>query len=156
MENKISAVLDEQKITEICQRIDDIKSLLPFLIDLTPEERKTLPKLGDKSLMFATKALDLIKKDFSFMPGNFSIEEMEKDIVLFDKMLRVRLEIGKLFELVDDTTIEVGSEAYTAALTVYDNAKRNGKNTVGMDGALDELSRRFYRKTAPQKPEQPK
>ncbi len=90
------------------------------------------------------------------MPGNFDIGEMEKDINLFAQMLRIRTEIGKLYEIIDDTVLEIGSEAYSAALVIYDNAKRNGKNTVGMDGVLDELSRRFYKKTAQPKPEQPK
>lgn len=154
--NKISAVMEDKVINDVNTKVDEIKSMLPFLLDLTPEERKALPKLGDKSLMFVTKALDLVKKDFSFMPGNFDIGEMEKDINLFAQMLRIRTEIGKLYEIIDDTVLEIGSEAYSAALVIYDNAKRNGKNTVGMDGVLDELSRRFYKKTAQLKPEQPK
>lgn len=36
-----------------------IKQKLPFLIDLIAEERKSLPKMGDKSRAFVSKALEV-------------------------------------------------------------------------------------------------
>ncbi len=39
-EIKVSAVLTQPDITAITAAIDMIKSKLPFLIDLTPEERQ--------------------------------------------------------------------------------------------------------------------
>jgi hypothetical protein len=52
-----------------------------------------------------------------------------------------------LAELIDDTNTGVRSDAYLAALTVYQSAKQAGKG-IGLDGALDELGRRFVRKSA--------
>lgn len=84
------------------------------------------------------------------MPKDFSVEEMEKDVTLFNRLQEIRTEIAKLAEMVEDTYTEVGSEAYAAALVVYANAKRNGANTVGMDDSLDEMSKRFYKKSKPE------
>ena len=147
--NKVSAVLDENTVSGVMAAIADIKTKLPFLIDLASDELKALPRLGGKNLIFTTKALALVKQDSGYMPRDFSVEEMEKDVNLFNSLQTIRTEIAKLAEMVEDTYTEVGSEAYAAALVVYDNARRNGANTVGMDDSLDELSKRFYRKSKP-------
>jgi hypothetical protein len=148
--NKVSAVLDDTAIASVMTAIAEIKSKLPFLIDLSTDELKSLPRLGGKNLIFTTKALALVKQDSGYMPRDFSVEEMEKDVNLFNRLQEIRTEIAKLSEMVEDTYTEVGSEAYAAALVVYANAKRNGSNTVGMDDSLDEMSKRFYKKSKPE------
>ena len=45
-----------------------------------------------------------------------------------------------------------GSEAYTAALLVYNYAKSSNVGTQGLDGVLDELGARFTRKAKPAPP----
>jgi len=145
--NKVSAVLDENTVAGVMAAIADIKTKLPFLIDVSTEELKSLPRLGGKNLIFTTKALALVKQDSGFLPRDFSVEEMEKDVNLFNRLQEIRTEVAKLAEMVEDTYTEVGSEAYAAALVIYANAKRNGANTVGMDDSLDEMSKRFYKKS---------
>ena len=145
--NKVSAVLDENTVSGVMAAIADIKTKLPFLIDLASDELKSLPRLGGKNLIFTTKALALVKQDSGFLPRDFSVEEMEKDVTLFNRLQEIRTEVAKLAEMVEDTYTEVGSEAYAAALVIYANAKRNGANTVGMDDSLDEMSKRFYKKS---------
>jgi hypothetical protein len=56
------------------------------------------------------------------------------------------LALAQLNELVDDTFMEVGSEAYVAALAVYQYVRAAGKGAA-LDGALDSLGQRFARKT---------
>jgi len=48
--------------------------------------------------------------------------------------------------LIDDSLTEIGSEAYAVALVVYNAAKSNGQAT-GLDEALDDLGKRFARKS---------
>lgn len=52
----------------------------------------------------------------------------------------------QLCELIDDTKMLVGSEAYVAALLVYNYAKTNQTNT-GLDAVLDDLGKRFARRS---------
>jgi hypothetical protein len=40
--------------------IATIKDKLPFLLDLTVEQRKSLPNMGDKSRAFVSKALEVL------------------------------------------------------------------------------------------------
>jgi hypothetical protein len=54
--------------------------------------------------------------------------------------------IQQLADLVEVTYAAVRSDAYLAAMTVYQSAKLAGKGT-GLDGTLDDLGRRFMRKS---------
>ncbi|MEH2066303.1 MAG: hypothetical protein V7K50_29250 [Nostoc sp.] len=50
VENCLSANLSQTDRQVVMQAISTIREKLPFLIDLTTEERRSLSKLGDKSL----------------------------------------------------------------------------------------------------------
>jgi len=145
-ENRVSGALSQADRDAVLGAISTIKEKLPFLIDLTPEERKYLPKMGDKSQAFVRKALEVAQQNQDFLPRSFDVDEMRRDVELFEALYPALLAINQLQELLDDTVLEVGSEAYAAALVVYNGAKSAGKG-AGLDGALDEMGKRFARKS---------
>ncbi|BAY11202.1 hypothetical protein [Calothrix sp. NIES-2098] len=142
----ISATLAQKQRDEVLQAIATIKEKLPFLIDLTNEERKALPKMGDKSRAFVSKALEVATQNPEFLPRSFDLEEMRKDVQLFEALYPVLLSLSQLHELVDDTSLAVGSEAYAAALQVYNYAKASGQGG-GLETVVDEMGQRFARKS---------
>ena len=146
--NRISATLSDADRDAVLSAIDAIYKQLPFLIDLTPTERHDLPKMGDKSVAFVERAEALTRQTDSFLPRGFDAEEFHRDAALIAALAPIRTALIRLTELVDDTTTQVGSEAYVAALVVYLNAKANGEG-AGFDGLLDELGKRFARKSPP-------
>jgi hypothetical protein len=150
--NRIDASLSDTDRDAILAAIDLIESKLPFLEDLMPAERRDLPKMGTKSEGFVHHADVLARQDDSFLPRNFDLPEFQSDASLFAALAPIRARLMRLTEKVDDTTMLVGSEAYVAALIVYQNAQLNGRGE-GFDALLDELSRRFARKT--RKPDAP-
>jgi hypothetical protein len=141
----ISAILEQTKRDALLQAIATIKEKLPFLIDLTTEERQALPKMGDKSRAFVSKALEVATQNPEFLPRSFDLEEMRKDVQLFEALYPLLLSLTQLQELVDDTTLAVGSEAFTAALQVYNYAKVSG-HVAGLDAVVAEMGQRFARK----------
>lgn len=145
-DNRISANLSASDRLAVMDAIATIRQKLPFLIDLTTEERKALPKLGDKSRAFVTKALEVGTQNPDFLPRSFDLDEMRRDIELFEALYPILLSLTQLQELVDDTAVAVGSEAYAAGLMVYNYAKASGKGT-GLDSMVNDLGRRFARKT---------
>lgn len=126
-DNKVSAKLSSADREAVMQAITTIREKLPFLIDLTTEERKALPKLGDKSRAFVSKALEIGTQNPDFLPRSFDLNEMRQDIELFEALYPILLSLTQLQELVDDTSVAVGSEAYAAGLMVYNYAKVSGK-----------------------------
>lgn len=148
----ISATLTPTDREAVMTAVTTIKQKLPFLIDLTQEERKALPKLGDKSRAFVAKALEVAAQNSDFLPRSFDLEEMRKDVDLFEALYPMIMALTQLQELLDDTYTAVGSEAYAAALQVYTYAKASGQGS-GLEAVVDELGQRFIRKPRKAKPQ---
>lgn len=146
MQNRIDATITTIDRDKVLQNIAEIKMLLPFLIDLSPEDRQSLPKMGDKSRAFVANSLQLAEHDDQYLPRSFDVPEFRRDVELAETLYPISVALRQLSEYVDDTYIQVGSEAYTAALVVYQSAKRNGKGAA-LDALLDALGQRFARKS---------
>lgn len=142
----ISATLGQTDRDAVMDAIATIKAKLPFLIDLSAEERKALPKMGDKSRAFVSKALEVATQNPDFLPRSFDLSEMRKDVQLFEALYPLLLSLTQLQELVDDTCMAVGSEAYASALSVYNYAKASGQG-AGLDAVVGEMGQRFARKS---------
>jgi hypothetical protein len=126
--------------------IATIKQKLPFLTSLAQEERNTLPRMGDKSRAFVSKALEVAAQNPDFLPRSFDVDEMRSDVQLFEALQPIAMALTQLREMVDDTQLEVGSEAYMAALATYNYARASGQGQA-LDVLADELGRRFAHKT---------
>jgi hypothetical protein len=144
--NRISASLGEAERQAVLAAVQTIRQKLPFLLDLTPEERRTLPKMGDKSRGFVTQALEVATLNPDMLPRTFDVGEMRNDVELLSALSSVRVALSQLNELVEDTVVAVGSDAYAAALLVYQSARSAGKGSA-LDSALDSLGQRFARKS---------
>ncbi len=144
--NQISANLSASDRLAVMDAIATIRQRLPFLIDLTTEDRRTMLKMGDKSRAFVSKALEVATQNPDFLPRSFDVEEMRRDLLLYEALYPILLSLTQLQELVDDTYIAIGSEAYAAALAVYNYAKASG-DVTGLDAVIDEMGRRFTRRS---------
>lgn len=142
--NLVSATLTPEDQQAVLNAIAVIKSKLPFLLSTTAEERKMLTKMGDKSQAFVSMALDLARQSQDYLPRSFEVEEMRKDVELYQQLRPILLALTQLQELVDNTSMVVGSEAMVAALTVYNSAKEHGQE-AGIDAILEEMGQRFSR-----------
>ena len=145
-DNRVSATLSNGDLKAVLAAINTIREKLPFLIDLSPSERQSLPKMGDKSRAFVTKALEVATQNPDFLPRSFDIEEMKKDVELYEALYPIWQTLTQLCELVDDTQVVVGSEAYVAALLVY-NYGKNNPLVAGLDEVMDDLGKRFARRS---------
>lgn len=151
-ENKVSAILEQKNIDAINTAISSINSELPFLIDLSIEEKKVLPKFGDKSVAFVNKASELVSQTEDFLPRNFDVSEFKKDVELYSKLYSVIQPLKMLMDKLEDTYMQVGAEAYAAALVVYQHAKLNKDQIAGLDPIIDDLGKRFLQKSPSPKP----
>ena len=81
-DNRISAVLAPADKTSILQKITEIRALLPFLLNLTVQERKELFKLGDKGLGFDDKCRTYMTNNPTLVPSYVTVAEVDKDRTL--------------------------------------------------------------------------
>jgi len=145
-DNRISATLSQADQQAVLAAVNTIREKLHFLIDLTPEERRTLLKMGDKSRGFVTQALTVAEQNEDILPRSFDVAEMRKDVALLAALSPIMASLSQLSELVEDTYMAVGSEAYASSLLVYQFARSAGKGAA-LDNALDPLGQPFARKS---------
>jgi hypothetical protein len=105
-------------------KIDEVlASLGPYLLAITPAERRELPKMGEKTIGFVEKAFDFTRQNPQLLPAYFSADEFGIDFGVAHGLWTLLNTIQQLEQGVDDTEMLAGSEAYQAALVFYKAVK---------------------------------
>ncbi len=141
----IKGELSAEQQQTIIQALLNIQAKMPFMVDLTMEERRSLPKMGDKSRAFVDQGLVLAMQNQDILPRNFDVAEYQRDVLLVRQLEPIVLAMRQLMKKLEDTYVAAGSDAYTMTLLVYQAAKLAGKGGA-LDEHLDSLARRFARK----------
>ncbi len=141
-ENRISTTLTAADQRAIHGAIATIREKLPFLLDLTPEESKSLARMGDKSCAFVAKALEVAEGNPEILPRSFDTAEMRQDLELYKALYPIAMQLAQLSELVNDTMAIAGSEALTSARLVYKFAKASNLN-AGLEPLIEDMSKRY-------------
>lgn len=128
-----------------------ILAKLPFLVNLTMEERKSIAKAGPDSLSFLQNALAAAETNPTILPASFSTPEFKNDVDLFDFLTELAILAASLASQIDDTRVAVGGEAMRHASQVYTYAKAASKLIPGLKPIVQQLGERF-RKAGKPKP----
>jgi hypothetical protein len=160
MPNQFHADIPAKVLTDVQQHLDAIKTALaPYLLSLTPDERKTMLRMADKTVAFVQKTTDYATSTPAFVPAFVDLAELKQDTAGMAALTPLRQQCEQLALDLDSTVMTAGSEAYANALIVYGNIKFMAKNKQpGAQAAYDELSVRFPgnagagRKPGPVKP----
>lgn len=157
MENQINFVIPEAVITEVTQKLSEVSTALkPYLIALTPDQRRELPKMSDKTIPFVEKTLDYTISDPQFAPPFMNREELASDMKVHSQLTGVFRTVEQLYNGLDDTTMEAGAESYVNALSYYNSVKQAAKmNVPGAKAIYEDLSKRFERNSTKKPVEQP-
>lgn len=142
---RISAEITAEAMDLLEQNLREVETNLSFTVNLSPEERSTLPKMGDRSVAFVDKALDLSLKHPDLVPRYLDVAELQRDLELARKLKRLLNILEPLTERVSDTYIAAGAEAFAAARNFYRSVK--GAATAGVPGCdtiAAELGKRYH------------
>jgi hypothetical protein len=147
MDNKINFSIPEEVINQVTQRLNEAASLLqPYLIALSPEERRTIPKMSDKTMPFVEKTLEYCQTAPQFAPTYMDREALAGDMKVTQQLTPLLRTTIALNDGLDDTTMEAGAESYVNALSYYNSVKQAAKmNVPGAKSIYDDLSKRFER-----------
>jgi len=149
-DNRIDSSLSSTDQQAVREAIAAIREKLPFLVDLTPEESKSLSRMGDKSRAFVAKALEVAESNPDILPRAFDVAEMRQDLELYEALYPIAMQLAQLAELVGDTLALAGSEALTSARMVYKFAKASSLD-AGLEPLIEDMSKR-YRAQGQRKP----
>ncbi len=142
--NRISKVLDKEEVMAIQDGIKTLKKPLSFLQNLTPNERKNLPKINSANKIFAEDSIHILEGKPKWIPEALTADEARKDLLLFEQLDPIILELESLLRQMKDTQMIVGSEVYRVALSVYSLADAARKMPMeGAQSAHELLKTRF-------------
>ena len=143
--NRISLNLPAEEAEQVKKLFAQIGQILASrLINLTPDERIQLPKMGDKSIPFVAKGLEYLKVAGTPAPSYVNPVELEVDYNAFETLRQIRQVAQPIVDMLDDTMLLCGSEAYVSVLAFYTYLKGAAKmNVPGAKTILEDLSARF-------------
>jgi hypothetical protein len=132
-------------LTQAQTKLNEIIAMLaPYMLALTPAERQTLPKMGEKTLAFVEKALDFARQNPGLLPPFLDMDAFAVDFGDAHSLWTLLNTLRQLLEMVDDTEMIAGSEAYQAALLFYKAVKMAAEMDIpGAKAIYEELSKRF-------------
>jgi len=142
--NRISAELSPESMERIFAAIDALQAELPFLLTLTPQERREMAKMGDKSVAFDEKCVSYMESHPQFLPAFINAEALRVDRTLRSQLLRVIAKFSPINTAMEDTVTALGADAWGADLAYYQTVREGAKR--GQQGAqdiLDDLGQRF-------------
>lgn len=147
--NQISVTIPPEVVEQAKQLYGQANALLaPYLINLTNDQKAGLPKMGEKSIPFVTKAAEYLSIPTTPTPPYVDTAELSIDLKAFETLRQIRQIVEPTVEMIDDTMLLCGSEAYVAVLAFYNYLKGASKaNVPGAKTIYDDLSTRFPGRT---------
>ena len=122
--------------------------LAPYLQGLTADERKSLFKMGDKTVATVQKVKDYVETNPEFAPAYINKEEFLKDEALVTTLNPLGNLATQLASDISDTIILAGSEALSAALFYYGTTKEAADRGIATAGPIyQDLKQRFVQKS---------
>lgn len=144
MENRISHELSAQALTEIQTGITNLKNSLNFLVNLSPDQRQSLFKMGDKSLGFVGKAVEFMERYPALCPNYVDAAEVKKDYTLAAALGGIAYELEALTQALRDTSTLAGNEAITSSISYYSSVRDASRRAVpNAETTYNALSERF-------------
>lgn len=154
--SNISSELADAALAEIIEAFALINERLPFLINLTKEERQSLYKMGPDAKSYVDKTKDYTASNPNLIPGFASLPEFLKDYALYAKLATLIPKANALQEAISDTMIGLGSEQMDFMTSFYSSAQEAAKrNVAGANSAADDLGTFFDRPDQPDAPPVP-
>lgn len=139
----ISAVLTDVDKETIKTNIANSLLLMPWLVNLTNEERRKMRKTGSKREGYVKDIYDTSKANSGALPADFKLDEWTKDEVLIKQAIEIREYLSSFLEAVDDTILLLGAERIHHADIAYGHLKQSAKSNTSITKDLERIARQF-------------
>jgi hypothetical protein len=135
--NRIALQIPEADVQAIRAAIQVLQAqLLPHLVDLDADARRELPKMGTKTVEFVDKAFHYAEANPQLRPAFVDLEEFQRDLDAVKLLVSLQQPLAQVADMVDDSLMLAGSEAYAAALSFYQATKSAAKLNVPAAGTI--------------------
>lgn len=152
----ITPVFDAETLTLALADIAQLKARMPFVVNLTYNEKKNYLKLGPGNTRFIEQSLNHIQNNPKLQLPFIDIAEWQNDWEVFKRLDNLYREIKSLEEAVNDTRIALEKECMVQALAFYRVVKlAASQNVPGTDSIVQNLHTFFPASGTKRKPAAP-
>ncbi len=100
--------------------------------------------IDDGRIPFVEKVIEYGKQEAKIVPPFIDLGEYAMDLALFKSLSGIAREVASLNEIIIDTRMVAGSDAFLSARQIYNAAKGAAKAGVpGTQSMVDELGKLF-------------
>ncbi len=139
-DNRISAEITAANKTAILTKIVEILDLIPFRVNFTPDERRSVPGIGVTREGMIPAFTQEMAAHPELVPSYVDTVDLTKDIALRAGLLELASRARELLESFEDTAQAAGSDILLAFLAFYNNVQQAAKRGVpGVDATLTNL-----------------
>lgn len=139
----ISYVVPPAEFVEIKEAIGLISSRLPFLVNLNPDERRSLLKHANRDTEFVQDASYAVTHFPDIFPGSFGIDEYKKDVELYRVLGETKILLESLMEKIRNTELALGNEVMKSTNEAYHLIQAAKKKRPGVQKLADKMSLRY-------------
>ncbi len=144
-QNRVSLRITDEDIAAVQAALTTMEQHLTGLIGLTPDERRELTKMGDKSEAFCRAAVTTLSEHPGVLPRNFDVDDYRADLAALDTLRPLLARLQRLYDRMVDTEMALGSDVMVGSLEGYAHLKVAGQGD-GLDTLKNALGARFDRK----------
>lgn len=157
-ENLVDAQVDEKLKADVIAAVKTLVQLLPFLVELTKEQRKGKKAIQDHLIGFCRDMQKAMQDIPRCKPEKVDLDNLSADVSVWDLMKSIAQDLASLSTKVSDTQLQSGHESYQAAKLGYGMLELFGKNgdTDCMTRYKDIQKRYFEKITGPRPPKEGK
>ena len=145
-QNRISGEMsdaDKAKFLDLIKQATDL--VADKTVTLTPDERKTMRRLGPGSVDYADANREAVETFPTAYPADFGADEFVRDAKLLVPLAACHAAVGNLFSLLEDTTMQLNSEVMTKADESYELLKGRVKRDGKYKPIVERIKQRFVK-----------
>ena len=144
-QNIVSLNITDADLTAVDEALAILDQKLGPLVGLSPEVRRGLVKMGDKSEAFCGETIMVMAQNTHLLPPSFDLADADNDLAQLEKLRPRAARLRRFLERADDGETALGSDVMSAALEGYAMLKVSGRG-AGLDALRQGMSARFTRK----------
>jgi hypothetical protein len=145
LDNLISLNLSDEEVKTILDALATIEKIFKGrTVNLTPEERQTYGRLGNRTENWISKIVEYIDRRPELTPMYIDVPEFMNDYDIRTKLKPVMNQLKFLSESIDDTMVLLGHDIYNYSLAYYRNIKLvSRENVPGTTEVYNDLAAQF-------------
>jgi len=149
-QNLASIAFTIAEVTTIKGALQTIRTTIgDRAVSLSPAERSSLLKMGDKTRVFCAQAVTGLEQNAASLPPVLDIPELVQDLADYNALEAVFAEYEAVGELLDDTLKALASDIMTNSIIGVTFLKALNKLNPGLDTLLSSLKSVRRRPAAP-------